>query len=195
MTEEIKRRKAGKNSEPEQKRFELMMDSYIRGIRPLLQNAMVGPEKADVVGKVGEVYDDTDEAVKRLIKDKADVICQPAEHLESSMVKAAVEFKFKGQKTYKELFKAGIFVEPLLIPHLIQDWEIDKRWVRIGQARIARCRPRFDQWELKFKVRCLDDRIQPLIVKQVLETAGFYYGIGDYRPRYGLFEVVNFEVI
>jgi hypothetical protein len=39
-----------------------------------------------------------------------------------------------------------------------------------------------------------DDRIQPLVVKQILENAGKYHGIGDYRPRFGLFAVNVFEI-
>jgi hypothetical protein len=31
------------------------------------------------------------------------------------------------------------------------------------------------------------------VLKQILIDAGKYYGIGDYRPDYGLFEVIKFE--
>ncbi|KPA15232.1 hypothetical protein MHK_004565 [Candidatus Magnetomorum sp. HK-1] len=111
------------------------------------------------------------------------------------MIKSATEFKFSGRKTYKELFKAGVYVDPLYIPHKIQTFEIDKQPVVINKARIMRCRPRFDDWELEFKIQIRDDRIEGLIVKEVLENAGKYHGIGDYRPRYGLFEVTKFNIL
>ena len=179
----------GKSSGP----HEQVVDASIMGVRPLLQNAMTDGD-SNQAAKRGQVYDDKEEAEKRLITNGKGELCQPAIHLESSMIRAAVEFKFKGQKTYKDLFKAAVFVEPLMVPHKDEGWVIDKQYVVIGKARILRCRPRFDSWALDFTVRILDDRVQPLIVQQVLETAGKYYGIGDYRPRFGLFEVTEFEV-
>ncbi len=171
-----------------------VIDVKIKGIRPLLQNDSFEEEEGET-RKKGRVYDDMEESEKRLIKNKDGLICQKANHLEGCLIKSAVDFKFQGKKTYKELFKAGIFVEPLLIPHLITDWEIDKQPVRIGPAKVMRCRPRFDDWELEFQIRCTDDRIEPLTIRQILENAGSYVGIGDYRPRYGLFEVVKFGVV
>jgi hypothetical protein len=58
-----------------------------------------------------------------------------------------------------------------------------------------RCRPRFDDWELDFTILVHDERIDPLKVEQVLENAGKYHGIGDYRPRYGLFEITSFDIV
>jgi len=167
----------------------------VRGIRSLMQNPMA-EEVADAdekIGKKGEIYVDQDEAEKRLIKNDKDVICQPASHFEASMIKSATDFKFKGHKTYKELFKAGVIVKPELIPHKNQEWRIDKRSVKIGKARVARCRPIFDEWELTFTIECYDDRIPKKVIESVLENSGYYYGVGDYRPRYGLFEVVSFK--
>ena len=171
---------------------EIIIDVSVKGQRPLLQNAFL--EESNV-SKKGHVYVDEEEANKRLIKDKDGIICQPGIHFEASMIKSATEFKFSGRKTYKDLFKAGVFVDPLYIPHRIQTFEIDKQPVVINKARIMRCRPRFDDWELEFKIQIRDDRIEGLIVKEVLENAGKYHGIGDYRPRYGLFEVTKFNIL
>ena len=168
------------------------VDVEIKGIRPLLQNDSFEDESSG--GKTKTVYVDQEEAEKRLIENKEGVICQKASHLEASMIKSAVDFKFKGQKTYKDIIKAGVIVEPLLIPHLNPEWEIDKQSVKIGTARISRCRPRFDDWDLKFQIKITDDRIEPLTLKSILENAGLYVGIGDYRPRYGLFEIVSWQV-
>lgn len=171
----------------------ILVDVSIKGTRPLLMNDSFEEELTPA--KKGKVYDDVEECEKRLIKAKDGTICQKAIHFEAAMVKSATEFKFKGHKTYKDLFKAGVFVEPLLIPHKITKWEIDKQSVVIGRARIPRARPRFDEWELEFQIKCMDDRIEFLVLKQVLENAGFYIGVGDYRPRYGLFDVTKFELI
>ena len=168
----------------------------VSGTRPLLQNPFLGLEESDdKVVKKGIVYNDEDECQKRLIKDVEGNLCQPARHFEASMVKSATEFKFKGHKTYKDLFKAGVFVDPLLIPHKNDKWVIDKCAVKIGQARVPRCRPRLDKWSLDFQIEVRDDRIEPLVVEQVLVNSGKYHGIGDDRPRHGLFKVDKFEIV
>lgn len=173
---------------------EIRINCHIRGTRPLLQNAFSG-EAESGPSKKGRVYDDHDEATKRLYLNSAGQICQPATHIEACLVKSAADFKFTGRKTFKDAIKSGVFVDPLLIPHAKTDWAVDKQSVVIQRARVLRCRPRFDQWELIFQIILRDERLQPLIVKEILESAGKFVGIGDYRPRYGLFEIVNFEVM
>ncbi|KKL53653.1 hypothetical protein LCGC14_2273270, partial [marine sediment metagenome] len=39
------------------------------------------------------------------------------------------------------IVKAGVIVDPILIPHNNADWEIDKQSVKIGQVRVMRSRP------------------------------------------------------
>ena len=173
---------------------EIRIDCHIRGTRPLLMNAFLS-ETENGPSKKGRIYDDMDEAKKRLYLNGNGSICQPATHIEACLVKSASDFKFTGKKTYKDIVKSGVFVAPLLIPHSKMEWAIDKQSVVVQRARILRCRPRFDEWELAFQIILRDERLQPLIVKEILECAGKFIGIGDFRPRYGLFEIVKFEVI
>lgn len=171
---------------------EVRIKCHIRGTRPLLMNAFVD-ESGNGHTKRGKVYKDDEEALKRLYRDAGGNICQPATHLEGCMVKSAADFKFEGRKSCKDVFLGGIFVEPLMIPHLDLNWVIDKQLVKVKKAGIMRCRPRFDAWELKFDVVVKEPRIEPALVQKVLESGGRFIGIGDYRPRYGLFEIVGFE--
>lgn len=164
------------------------------GIRPLLQNAFTEDKASKKLLKKGKLYNDQDETESRLIKNGEGVICQPASHFEASMIKSAAEHKFLGRKSYKDLFKASVFVKPNLIPHKIQDYVVDKQPVVVSKARIFRCRPRFDKWELNFTVFIHDDRIDSLKLEQILKNAGKYHGVGDYRPRYGLFEISKFNI-
>lgn len=170
---------------------DVVIDVTVTGIRPLLQNKYT-EEETNI--KKGKVYEDKDETDKRILKDKNGNICQPAEHFESSMIKSAVDYKFSGHKTYKELFKAGVFVDPLMPVHKNPKYETYKTLVKIGAARVPRCRPMFNDWEVDFTITIRDDRIEPLVVKQILQNAGKYYGVGDRRPRYGLFDVTKFEI-
>ena len=174
---------------------ETILDITVKGIRPLLQNAFSSEADGKKLLKRGKLYDDEFETNSRLIKNDDGIICQPALHFEASMIKSAAEHKFIGRKTYKDLFKASVFVMPELIPHKIQEYAIDKQPVVISKARIMRCRPRFDKWELDFTIIVHDDRIDPLKVEQILENAGKYHGVGDFRPRFGLFEIASFVIV
>ena len=53
----------------------------------------------------------------------------------------------------------------------------------------------FDKWELTFTIMNTDDRIREEILMEILSDAGRYFGIGDYHPRFGRFEVIKFERI
>jgi len=169
-------------------------NTTIRGTSPLLQHKFSEEEKP-TTKKGGQVYDNQADAEKCLYKDKDGKICQPALHIESAMIKAATNYKIPGlgKKTFKDAFKGGIFVEPSMIPHKNDKWELDLQGVVISRSRITRARPRFDDWELEFAILNRDERITPEIVKQVLEDAGKFVGIGDFRPRFGRFEVIKFE--
>lgn len=166
----------------------------IKGTAPLLQNRFPDEEHPEnELKKKKKVYRDVEEADTRLYKE-GNKIVQPARHFEACMIKSAGAFKFEGKKTYKDAFKGGIFVNPVNIPHKHQKYAIDRQPVVINRSRIMRARPRFDKWELSFEIDVIDDRISPEVVKEVLEYAGLYVGIGDLRPRYGRFEVINFKV-
>ena len=167
----------------------------VRGISPLLSNRMdIEPIKKKK--KAGEGYDNQGDAEKALYKDDG-VICQPSIHFEAAMVKAASNYKIPGagKKTYKDAFKGGIIINPLMIPHKIPIWKLDLQSVVVGRARIIRARPRFDSWELDFEITNIDERILQDVIKDCLVDAGKFVGIGDYRPKFGRFEVIKFEKI
>jgi hypothetical protein len=166
----------------------------VQGIAPLLQNRFPDEEYPENAKKIKtKVYKDDDEAKKRLYLD-GKVVYQPAEHFVASMIGAAVNFKFEGKKTYKDAIDGGIFISPEKIPHKFQKWIIDRRPVVIQRSRIMRVRPKFEKWELEFDIECIDDRVTQEVVKEILEYAGLYKGIGDMRPRYGRFKVIKFDV-
>lgn len=171
------------------------IDVTIKGVAPLLQHRFDDTKDAGEIKKSGRQYNHEKQAKQALYTDKNGNIIQPAIHIENSMIKAATEFPMpgKGKKTFKDAFKGGIFVEPLEIPHKIQEWTIDKQNVVVNRARITRARPRLDEWELDFTIISIDERLTSDIIKQILNEAGNTKGIGDYRPRYGRFEVIKFE--
>jgi hypothetical protein len=66
---------------------------------------------------------------------------------------------------------------------------IDTRGVRLGAVRIDRTRPIFRHWGLQFHYHYDDAVLELDAVKAALGIGC----IGDYRPRYGRFEVENIE--
>jgi hypothetical protein len=147
--------------------------------------------------KTGEIYDNQADAEKALYKNDEGRICSPASHIESAIAKAATDYKIpgKGRKTFRDLIKSALIVDPLLIPHKITDWKVDLQSVVIQRSRIVRARPRFDKWELDFTIIVSDPRITGAQLKEFLDASGQFIGVGDYRPKYGLFEVTKFEKI
>lgn len=72
---------------------------------------------------------------------------------------------------------------------------VDTRMVTVNQRKVARTRPRFDQWELKFTVSLNPDIIDPQDVIATIERAGEQVGLSDFRPRYGLFTVLEAKIL
>ena len=66
--------------------------------------------------------------------------------------------------------------------------------VVINKSRVIRNRPMFPTWEAKFCIQLDDEIMNPADCQEALNVAGQSKGIGDYRPKYGRFEVVSFKV-
>lgn len=188
------------------------VDVKVRGVSPLLQNRFPMPDYEDM-GKGGRQHtgskDYSEQWRDSLYVTKDNEIYQPAVHFERSMVKAAANFKIKGKgnKTYKDLVSASVFVSPEDILHGIKNPEeldtdadkplyLDLRPVVIQRARVPKVRPAFKPgWELEFVIDVIDDQMPQEMLKDILDYSGRAVGIGDYRPRFGRFQVVRFEVL
>jgi hypothetical protein len=176
------------------------MEKYsveIKGTRPLLMN---NPETE--IGNVptkrkGEHLSPEKEAEMKLYRDKEGKIAVPSLQLRGALRCAARGYAIKGRgrATYGSLIRAGIDIEPYMIPLKNDGWKIDIKQVVVQRARIPRARPRFDNWGLEFKLINKDSAILLRdTVRTILIDAGKWCGIGDYRPDFGLFEVIKFEV-
>lgn len=173
-------------------------DVTIEGISPLLMNRFAEEKAEEVVKRVTGVRVPEDVAVSLYILPNGKIY-QPASHIEASMIKAAANFNItgKGKKTYKDLAKSSIFVEPDAIIHQIQEYDIDKRPVvnPVTRGRVIRARPILREWVLSFRIKVLDDQFPKEMVKNILDYSGSAVGIGDYRPRFGRFIVTKFEQV
>lgn len=53
---------------------------------------------------------------------------------------------------------------------------------RIGQSKHVRVRPRFDSWQASGELIVSDEQITEAVLRDILEMAGSYKGLGDWRP-------------
>lgn len=119
--------------------------------------------------------------------------CIPGEAIEAAFVAAARKSK-RGQ-----IARAG-----MLSPHnwpLEYDgpkdvaalWEAESfrliAGVRVGQARVMRTRPIFRKWAATVTFEYLDDQMDESDIIDIWRIAGRLVGLGDWRPRYGRFEI------
>ena len=121
--------------------------------------------------------------------------CIPAEMLEAALIKGAMKEK-RGPQA-----KAGLLVEHNCRleydgPHDPQALWDDHRFrlrvgVKVGQSKIMRTRPRFDDWVSEIEVKFLPSLLNGREVKGFLITVGEQIGIGDWRPRFGRFSVAD----
>ena len=171
----------------------------IKGITPLLMHrfAVTGAEDASKLRTGVPDWEKAAELAK--YADEKGHLYQPAEHIERTLAEAAKNFKITGRRgaTYSKLVGSTVDVEPFAVPHKIQKSVVDSRPVVVQKARVIRYRPRLDDWELDFNIRLHDDQLQTEVIKQILDYAGLYVGIGDYRPqkkgKFGKFMVIRFD--
>jgi hypothetical protein len=98
----------------------------------------------------------------------------------------AVPIEYEGPRDVEELFNAkgpGGYV-----------FRFRKQAKPRGQGVVLRTRPRFPEWALSFTLRLvLGAGIGEKNIRDALEDAGQLKGLGDWRPRYGLFVVDTFK--
>jgi len=119
--------------------------------------------------------------------------CLPGEVLEACLVEGARKFKL-GKVAKGGLVVLGNFALQFNGPKTADElWEnggyLKRAGVRIGQQRIIRSRPIFPAWACSFEVMwdpgLITDEGQ---LFDIARSAG-QSGIGDWRPKFGRFEV------
>lgn len=164
----------------------------IKGVAPLMQHRFCEDETKGKKRQV--VYNKEDDAEKASYKDEEGYYV-PSTWIEGALLKAAKEFKLEKRKSCYDAIKGGVFVEQDKIRLSNKKYEIDYRPVVIQRARIMRARPLFKDWSLEFVLVVNDDRIIPETVKDIIEYSGSYVGIGDFRPKFGRFVLVDYKVV
>lgn len=122
----------------------------------------------------------------------------PGEYLRGAIIHAA---KFRQdprspRKSAMDLFKAAIVVTTPMASLGVSEWDyLDRRRVMIQRAGINRTRPAMRAgWRAQFDLMVLlPEYVDPNALRETIESAGRLIGIGDFRPTFGRFGIVNFE--
>ena len=178
-------------------------EAEVKGISPYLMHKF-GLEESQLKTKpnVGSP-DYATQAEDALYRLPDGTIYVPATQIHGALIEAGKQMKVvgKGKATYSKLFGSFIMLAPDALVMTNQNWEVDTRAVVVPatKGRIARHRPKFVDWGLKFELHILDDEIHESVVKEGLERAGNYAGIGDFRPQkkgpFGRFQVTSFKEV
>lgn len=89
----------------------------------------------------------------------------------------SVPILYDGPKTIDALFASGKFQYRCAVGN--------------QKARVIRTRPMFNAWELKFKILYDETVFNHDTLVSIIEATGKYVGLGDFRPRFGRFEIIS----
>ena len=67
---------------------------------------------------------------------------------------------------------------------------VDFRTVRVGQAKVDRCRPVFRQWSFESELLVDPSVLDVAELADIAAIAGKLVGLGDYRQQYGRFDTL-----
>jgi hypothetical protein len=119
--------------------------------------------------------------------------CLPGEVIEAGLIEAARKMR-RGQEAKAGIISDGFFALDYDGPRDPEALWADIRFrfstgVRVQRNRVIRTRPRFDEWTATVEVDYLPDQLNPAEVTDMMRTLGRIIGIGDWRPRFGRFEL------
>lgn len=144
----------------------------------------------------------TDNIESYLYRNDKNEICLPGEYLRQSIINAA---KFQSdprspRKSAMDLYKAAIVDMTGLAPindGATQPDYLDTRRVVINRSSaVPRTRPCFLKgWTVEFTFQVLlPEYIEPHNLQEALKMAGNVVGVGNFRPTYGRFNTIKFEL-
>lgn len=173
--------------------MEKKVEVKIVGRAPILMHKCV--LENGTKGRKKIVYNPDEEAEKAAYRNDDGKLFAPSRWFKAAMIKAATDFKMSGKKTYKEYIKSGVFIDESEIILDQQEYVVDASPVNVNRSKIMRWRPRFDEWSCGFTLSIIDDMLNVETLHEILEAAGKYKGIGDWRPEFGRFEVEGFKSV
>ena len=191
--------------------------ALVEGVAPLLQNRFAPEQLGTMMQGSTKRTGSADRSMEwfdGVYVTQDGLLYQPNSHLEGALAKAATAFKIKGArgKSWREPIRAYCYVMPEQLLHLRdgksvkapgrellhepeQYLAVNVSRVKVQRSAVARSRLLVAPgWQLKFMIEVHDEQVREEVVREILVEAGRAVGIGDNRPRYGRFAVVDFSL-
>lgn len=156
-------------------------------------------EKA--AAKKGSAQKKTDDLESYVQRDEKGFIVMPTLNFCAAIREAGKSFPDPAspRKSLRDRLKAIVVpdAEYGRINGGVKTWDaVDMRRVVIQRAGITRSRPAFfEGWQIEFQIMILEPEYLPSeLLFQLIENAGKFQAIGDFRPTYGRFRVGSFTV-
>lgn len=164
----------------------------IKGTKPYLMHAFKGESgtKSRRRGAHPTVEQDCEDA---LYRDSEKRIYVPSLHVWASIRDASKNFKWKGRLSYWQVVNSSVFVEPNELVITPQEYVQFVTGVVINRQRIMKGRPQFNDWTLSFDLVNTEEALSETALKDIVQEAGQRHGIGDWRPRFGTYEIAEWK--
>lgn len=91
------------------------------------------------------------------------------------VIEDKIKLEYSGPRELRTMYAAGY---------------ADFRSVKVQQARLQRCRPKFDEWTCSFTLAFNPAILNKSDIQKAVCDAGALVGLGDFRPRFGRFEMI-----
>lgn len=153
--------------------------------------------------KKGSAQKKTDNLESYVWRDSDGIICLPGEYFRQAIITAAKYHQDprSPRKSAMDIFKAGVVSQTVLAPivaakarHGSKEWDYeDTRRVVVQRAGVNRTRPAFRVgWRATIDLMTLTpEHIGETWLRAVVSQAGQLVGMGDFRPTFGRFHIVQ----
>lgn len=133
----------------------------------------------------------------------------PSDNIRKCMLKAGAKVPTgKRQGTFKSEAVAGVVISDFHLPFFVNGkqiawpsidaidgefkehvaaaqklgFDLFVKRAAVNQTKHVRVRPMFRNWSCRFGVTVVDDQITETVLRRILDVAGRYMGLGDWRP-------------
>lgn len=120
--------------------------------------------------------------------------CIPGEVIEGTFIRMAKKLRL-GEQAKAGMISTGPWALEYDGPRDLEELWSDERFrlsaiVIVKGSRIVRTRPIFRQWALSFDIDFMPDELNQRGVIDMVHTMGRIVGFGDWRPKFGRFNVI-----
>lgn len=155
--------------------------------------------KAKADSKKGSIEKKTDDVESFLWRNDKNMVCIPGEYVRQAVIHAAKyeQDPRSPRKSMMDLMKAALVSLTELAPVCKEPDYMDKRRVVIQRSAVTRTRPALKEgWKAGFILMVnLPEYVPQQRLNYLLQQAGRIIGLADFRPSFGRFTVIEFELL